>query len=527
LKIKKQHFAYIIVFFLILVLFIPCQAVEKNSIKVLLLPFEIRSEKDLTFLQKGMEEILSKKLSKNERVQAIKFKDNQLSEKSDPADRETMIKTASELSADYLLTGSLTVFGNSISTEAEFIDIVTGKVLISFNEISKNRDDVFEHLNLLADRINKEVLGPALTDQNRIKAEPAIEKSEKTPPPEKRKSMPGLSWKSQYFQNRINALSLGDVDGKDGKDVIFSNENMLFIYRYANQKLVLFREIAAPSHTRIIHVDAADINQNGKDEIFVTAINLLNRAPDSFILEWDGNEFQKTSENEDRYFNVLHMPSGKDILLGQKQGMEHPFLPGVHELAWKNNNYISTSKYQFPEPVNIYEFTYGDLLSDGKQELITLDSRDRLILFHPDGERLWSADDKYGGKETYLEYPSKHDDPRGDSTNRYYLQQRLHVTPCPKNKENCLYAVKNEDRTGRYLSRLRSFKSGHVECLTWNGIGLEEKWRTPDVSGYISDSVIGDLDHDGKTELVCAVVMDEGLFFKKKKSFIGAWKIQN
>jgi len=527
LKFKKQHFAYIIVFFLILIFFIPCQAVEVNSIKVLLLPFEIRSEKDLTFLQKGMEEMLSKKLSKNESVQIITLNEDQLGEKLDQADRKTIIKTASELSADYLLTGSLTVFGNSISTEAEFIDPVTGKVLLSFNEISKKRDDVFEHLKLLAGRINKEVLSPALTDQNRIEAEPAIVKSEKIPQPEKEKRLPGVSWKSQYFQNRINALSLGNVDGDDGKELIFSSKDKLFIYRYSNQKLVKFREIETPSQTRIIHVDAADINQNGKDEIFVTAINLLSRTPDSFILEWDGSDFQKTSENEEWYFNVLRMPAGKDILLGQKQGMKHPFLPGVYELVWKNKKTVSVRKFQLPEPINIYEFAYGDLLADGKQELITLDSRDRLILFHPDGETLWSGSEKYGGSELYLEYPSGYDDSDRDSTDRYYLQQRIHVAPCRENKSNCLVVVKNKDRAGRLFSRLRSFDSGHVECLTWNGIGLEEKWRTPDVSGYISDSVIGDLDHDGKNELIFAVVMDEGLFFKKKKSFIGAWKIQN
>jgi TolB-like protein len=474
-----------------------------------------------------MEEMLSKRLSKNESIHVITLKDDQLSERLDPADRKTVIKTASELSADYLLTGSLTIFGNSISTEAEFIDTVTGKVLLRFSEISKNRDDVFEHLKLLADRINKEVLSPVPADQNRIEAEPVIEKPEKMPPPEKGKSMPSLSWKSQYFQIRINSLSSGNVDGEIGEDVIFSSEKKLFIYRYINQNLVKFREIETPSRTRIIHVDAADINQNGKDEIFVTAMNLMTRSPDSFILEWDGNKFQKNTENEEWYFNVLHMPAGKDILLGQKQGRKHPFLPGVYELAWKNNKYISTRKYQMPDTINIYEFTYGDLLADGKQERIIFDNRDRLIMFHPDGETLWSGSEKYGGSETYLEYPTAYDDPRGDSTDHYYLQQRLHVTPCQENKNNCLVVVKNNDRAGRYFSRLRSFASGHVECLAWNGVGLEEKWRTPDVAGYISDSVIGDLDNDGKNELVFAVIMDEGLFFKKKKSFISAWKIQN
>jgi len=527
LKSNKQHFAYIIIFFLIFVFFNPCLATGENTIKVLLMPFEIRSEENLAFLQKGMEEMLFKNLSENKNVHVITYKDKQLDKELTPADRETMIKTASELSADYLLAGSLTVFGNSISTQAELIDPANDKVLLSFSEISKQRDDVFEHLELLADRINKEVLHPVPVDQNRIAAEPEILKPEATPRPEKEKNMPALSWKSEYFQNEIDSLSLGNVDGKDGDDVIFSSKNMVFIYQYADQKLIPLQKIETSSQTGIIHVDAADINQNGKDEIFVTAINLMNNTLDSFILEWDGKAFQKKLENGEWYFNVLCMPEEKKLLLGQKQGMKHPFSPGVYELTWENSTIVSSRKYPLPEAVNIYEFAYGNFLSGGKQELVTLDNRDRLILLRPDGEKLWSSSEKYGGKETYLEYPTQYDDAGDDSADRYYLQQRLYIKPCPGNKGNCLIVVKNNDRAGRLFSRFRSFESGHLECLAWNGISMEETWRTPDVSGYISESVIGDLDNDGVNELICSIVVDDGWFFNKTKSFINTWKIPN
>jgi len=526
LKSDKLRFAHAVIFFLILGFFNPCPVTAENPIKVLLLPFEIRSEENLAFLRKGMEEMLSKKLSENERVRVITLSDSQPDKQLNPADRKAMITAASELSADYLLSGSLTVFGNSISTQAEFIDPKTGKILIHFSEISKQRDDVFEHLKLLADRIHAEILHPASADPNRIPAEPAGVQPETAPPPGK-KSTPDFYWKSQYFQDGIHSLSLGNVDGKDGDDIIFAGKNKINIYQYADQKLILLQEIETSSHAGIIHVDAADINQNGKDEIFVTTINLMNQALDSFILEWDGKAFQKKLENGEWYFNVLCMSEGKKLLLGQKRGTDHPFSPGIFKLSWENDTVVSTGKYPLPETVNIYEFTLGNFLSDEKQELITIDFRDRLILFRQDGEKLWSGSEKYGGKETYLEYPTQYDDPRDDSANRYYLQPRLHAMPCPENQNNCLIAVKNNDRAGRLFSRFRSFESGHAECLAWNGVAMEEKWRTPDVNAYISESVIGDLDNDGKNELICSIVMDEGFFFSESKSYIGAWKIQD
>jgi hypothetical protein len=85
--------------------------------------------------------------------------------------------------------------------------------------------------------------------------------------------------------------------------------------------------------------------------------------------------------------------------------------------------------------------------------------------------------------------------------------------------------VNNIDRTGRLLERFRVFRSGHVKCMTWETVGLYDKWRTRSVSGYISDLAVADFDNDGKLELVTPVVSRTGYLASDARSFIMAQEL--
>jgi hypothetical protein len=61
------------------------------------------------------------------------------------------------------------------------------------------------------------------------------------------------------------------------------------------------------------------------------------------------------------------------------------------------------------------------------------------------------------------------------------------------------------------FATLRKFTSGHMETLSWSGLGLTPNLQTPKLSGYISDFAVGDFDHDGAKEVVVAHVGKGGL----------------
>ena len=89
-----------------------------------------------------------------------------------------------------------------------------------------------------------------------------------------------------------------------------------------------------------------------------------------------------------------------------------------------------------------------------------------------------------------------------------------------------MIVVKNKGVAGRRLARFRMFKSGHIECLGWDNVGLFKKWRTREISGYISDYAIADIDNDGKDELVFTLATRIDSVVSKGKSAIVSQEIE-
>ncbi|MGD8799714.1 MAG: hypothetical protein PVJ44_14395, partial [Desulfobacterales bacterium] len=65
------------------------------------------------------------------------------------------------------------------------------------------------------------------------------------------------------------------------------------------------------------------------------------------------------------------------------------------------------------------------------------------------------------------------------------------------------------------------------ESLTWDGLGLQTRWKTRKISGFVRDYTIGDFDNDGKIELVAAIILSEGavMLVTEPKSTIIAYEL--
>jgi hypothetical protein len=136
-----------------------------------------------------------------------------------------------------------------------------------------------------------------------------------------------------------------------------------------------------------------------------------------------------------------------------------------------------------------------------------------------------------GGSGIFLEYYEEGVTKQGGSLagvpemEHYYIPQRLHVVDIEGDGKNEVVVVNNRATLGKSLDRVRSYKSGHIECLFWDALGLYPKWKTREVSGYISDYTVADFDNDGKLELVFAVDTNLNPFMTSKaKSYLVSWK---
>lgn len=524
--------------------------------RILILPFEIMAEKDLSFLQKGIQSMLSTRLFQEDRAIPMEpaIARQAMQEISGSIDLKAALALGVKYQADYVLYGSLTVFGESISTDARFVDVHQQKTMVTFSEYGKDQGDVIGHVNSFAGQVNVKVFGskPAAAtlpdpasktplsrqDPNKILNEQGLQvtegriRSDNFAESEARVQKPASFWKSRSFKTVIKGLAIGDVDGDKNNETVFIDDNTIFIYRRINGRFSKIARIDGNSTDRYIGVDVADINANGRAEIFITGVHTESGRLKSFVLEHNGTAFTRIEKKANWYFRVLHIKDRGNILLGQKQGMKDIFSGPVYELLWQNGAYEPVQQQKLIRGVNVFGFATGNINSDGRDMIVAFNKNDYLYITDTTGAEEWKSSERYGGSATYLEprtinSPQSsrvNDDPRG--MDRIYISQRVFVRDLDKDGKNEVIVVKNKEGAGRKLMRYRSFKSGHIECLGWDNVGLFKKWRTREISGYISDYAIADIDNDGTDELVFVLATKNKSVLSKGKSFIVSQEIQ-
>lgn len=523
--------------------------------KILILPFNINSEKDLTFLQKGIGDMLSTRLAFENKVMTIGKEEAGVV--PGKTDEKAALAAGEKTGADYVIIGSLTVFGDSISTDAKFYDVQKKNPLVVINEFGSSQGDVIFHVNVFAARINETVFGRKTVSaqapgkqiaQQQPQGNVQVADSRKNPE-EMWSKESGIKmsydealtgsgepaatlWKSKKFETKLKGIALGDIDG-DGKiETVFADDHNIFVYRQSAGKFEKIKEIAGKSYLYYKGIDVADINGNKKAEIFVTAINDSGRVM-SFVLEWDGKDFKKISDSTEWHYRVIDLPSrGGKVLFGQKGGYAGIFSPNIYELKWVNGDYISTNSEALPKGLNVYGFSYGDVLNSGQEMILAFNSNEYIRLLDVNGNEEWISSEPYGGSSSYLEPSAEieaarktRSDPDPRAQNRLYLPQRIIVTDIDKDGKKEVLVVKNIDTSGGVFARIRIFKSGYFESLSWDNVGLSPKWRTRKFSGYISDYALGDIDNDGTDELVFLLVTQTGgSTLGDDRSFVVSWK---
>ncbi|MFC1876481.1 FG-GAP-like repeat-containing protein [Thermodesulfobacteriota bacterium] len=562
----KKHILTLIVCSVLLtigsVLVATATASAETSSGILIVPFNIHAEKDQSFLKPATTDMLYTRLSAENRTVLVEKVDA----RTDPVSAEDAIAMGRQQNVDYVLFGSITILGAMISTDAQLVGVAMEKPLLTFNEVGQDPSDIITHMEHLTTRINETVFGIAKAVVPPPASDPASEDihihpekllipgiTPQTPPattpsapptpaplappapavvmaPQADKDEVSLSyWKSESFPEAIQGLSIADVDGDGSNEVVFISGNQVFVYRYRNEGLQKIKTFSHTSFSRLMFVDTADINRNGTPEIFVTDYISSNQRLKSIVLEWNGQDFAVIDEMIDWYLRVLHAPASGSLLLGQKRGsgssfndtQEALFDRDIHEMKWQDGHYTAAGRLALPKNITLYDFTQGDVSNDGQIEIVAFSRTDHIRVYDQTGEYAWESDEVYGGSRLFFEVPEI-DDAR--KTTNYYLPQRIHVTDIDRNGLNEIIVLKNKNTAGIF-SRIKAFKEGHIDCLSYDDIGVQRKWQTRNIAGYISDYVIGDLNNDGINEVVLSTVAKNKSILSKGKSYIISCKL--
>ncbi len=524
-------------------------AYAKQS-KVLILPFQIHSDKDLSYLQMGIMDMLSTRLTVDEKVALVapQFEFDSTSGKTDAPDQKSMIALGQKSDADYVLYGSLTVFLNSISTNAHFLDVQAEKSAVVFSRSGASHEDLISHISQLANQINSQVFARntgSFQPQEQAGVKEKNDNPSRLHPDKLIGSQTGLNsigsplyqpnsgvngeqnmWRRR-FKYEIIGIAVGDINNNGQNETILISKNTVNVYRVVNQQIQKVAQWKNKGRHQYIHVDVADINKNGKAEIFVTSVDSSDAALISFVLEYDGKNLKEIQDHMTWYFRTIVHPGLGTILLGQKRDSESIFSPGIYLLSWRDENYKPEERMPLSKKINIYGFAFGDPLDIGDNIAVSYTKGDFLTIRDTSGKKLWTNSENSGGSDNYIKYSNGAPGPWEKEILHYYLPLPIYVMDIDNDNQYEVITIRNEQKMFSIFDRVRSFKHGAVEILAWNGHGLFPKLQTRKYPKLISDLAIVDLDNDGNLELVFSAIAENDAIISSDQSFLYTINIQS
>ncbi len=541
----------------------------KDKYTVTVLPFTLHSAENIEYVRQGIDDMLISRISASNKLEVTRKETVQDVLKKSGSKELNLLDVQNigrQLKSDYVVWGSITKIGNSISIDGKLVDIAGGKSDVGIFSQSQTLDEVIPKINDFSQRIIQHILGAAPQALPvPAKTAPAVVAPAVAPP-----AAPGTSreaqiiagmkaggkkgtltsminpefinssdpvnrrgfWMSQQFKTEFVGMDIGDVN-KDGvNEVVTIDRHNISIYVKTADALKLLKQIKGKSYDQYISVDVADINRDGTPEIIVTSLN--NKVLNSFVLQYNDGDYKMIASNIRYFLRVIDTASGRPILLGQPYGMDKIFETQIYEIIWRDGQYVSGDKMKIPMGLSIYGLTMDTLGSGTSEKIMALDGLDYLCVITPTHkpmsrllsfgftpeELIWRSDTVYGGSNNYIAPFDTMKSSEAEPADTAFANLRILVFDTNKDGKKEVIIVKNLSSVGRIFKNIKLFTSSEIYDLEWDGLGMAENWRTKKINGYVADYCFKDIDNDGKPEIVLALVQSVGASFSDRSVIV-------
>lgn len=524
---------------------------EKVRPQLAILPFTLNGAGDLSYLKAGVRTMLASRIGARAGVTVL----GQGEVAKVVADQPGVdpARVAKTLGADLVLTGSITALGDSVSIDASLFTFATNDSA-SFFGVAENQSGIIGAVDRLASDITARISGavPQTLPATKTNVAPqpsvtSVASPDQSLHPDRMFKMAGsapvaipvpgpvaVPWptlaagsaaatavgavsRSQSLDLEIQAMDVGDVFGEGSAQVVIAEKQQVTVFRQHGDKLVKGGMVpAAPRHVRIIALNLADLNNNGRAEIYISAIS--DNDPYSYAVEWDGASFVKLFDRQQHYLRPMLVPGKGWGLYGQQAGLASPVKPGIYKADQRTGKLLVADKLSLPVVANLFEFVLGDFTGDGHLETAVQSQDEKLYLYSSNGELLWQGSDEYGYTRRYIGPTVSTDD--SDQEN-LIIPARLVALDLNGDGRQELVAFKNP--VGGLETMIRtvsSFVGGSIEIMAWNGVAFSGLWSTNSIGSHVAAY---QLDSAGSRLYVGLVTKGKGLFFTQMRSSVAGY----
>jgi hypothetical protein len=267
-------------------------------------------------------------------------------------------------------------------------------------------------------------------------------------------------------------IAVGDTDADGRPDAILADAKIIKAYpiRQGDAKW-----IATCSHkqrgtkTRILSVEAADLNGDGRSEIYATVHDGFFKRIETHVLACEGGAM-KTLQTIPGTVRSYKKADGTWGLATQQLLADRTFpYGGIFVLEYKDGKF-GPSKQRIKNKRLQWVHGFGISKRRDKEILVFYDRRQRIRLIFDKGK--WSTPDTYGQTR---ERVSWHDN-----------KLMFHARPIVETGDDDLkgvYSIRNIPALYGMARSMGLYKGSELYYLRWNGVGLEPAWKAS-IGGY-------------------------------------------
>jgi hypothetical protein len=307
---------------------------------------------------------------------------------------------------------------------------------------------------------------------------------------------------------------------------VFSDARSLSVYRLepAGWKQVWAESVPGKERDmQQFSLATADINGNGKPEIFVT--RTLGGTVSSYVMEFSEGSYRRTADLRG-FLRVLSVPGRGAVLIGQDFDPEKFYAGQPREFVWSGAGYAPGPEFSLPKGVTLYGFIAGSL-GEARPLLAAIDRENRLVVYAGD-TAIWKSEEKYypmhstvikplagldtavGRTPSALDYSIDTSAALAEQGRKEKVPGRIAAFDVDGNGVDEIIVPQNTPN-----EFLGGYGSGTLEGLGWTGVRLEPRWTMKDLPGPVLDVQV--VQQNGAASVYALMEISGGMF--KKHTF--------